>query len=139
MSKKHNPKSPKHDTDMFSVPNSTLKTLKVARERIKKADENHLDQARLKIQTIEEYYKEFGIKKDPYGPAESHAGEYPDLFQIILKKDEKDDVMSITPGLEAHSSVRLYASLLTASIKTKSKTKEMKLEKKSEEENKIDV
>ena len=117
MSKKKDSKT----DNMFTIPNSTLKTLKTAKERIQKADEKYLDPKRLKIQTIEDYYKEVGIKQDPNGPADSHIGEYPDLFGIKLKKEEKNDIYCLTPGLESHSSVKLYAALLTANMEIKRK------------------
>lgn len=121
-------KRSKKKDSIFSLPTSTLQTIKNAKDRMKKADEKYLDPTRFRTQIIEEYYKEIGIKQDPNGPPDSHIGEYPELFGIKLKKSEKNDMICLTPGLESHPSVKLYAALLTASMKAKKKQEDLENE-----------
>jgi len=111
----------KKTPDMFDTDHSILSALSRAKERMKKAEDKEakLNPHAVRIQEIQSYYDELGIRANPNSKLTLPVGEYPELFNIKLSKKQTDDMMCVTPGLETPPNTRFYVSLLTASIKEK--------------------
>lgn len=106
--------------DMFSIPRTKMEALREGQERIDDLKKKYKKKNNLKIQALEEYFKEIGLSE-----AQRISKIATDYSELSTDKSyPQNDILSITPGIESPPASRLYAALLV--VKYQQQMKETK-------------